>query len=44
MFAALGYGWGNTMLAGVAIIIGIPFPVWIYFAGKRIRAKSSLAR
>lgn len=44
MFATLGYGGGNTLLAAFAIIIGIPFPVWIYFAGERIRAKSSLAR
>jgi hypothetical protein len=44
MFAALGYGGGNSLLAGLAIIIGIPFPIWIYFAGERIRAKSSLAR
>jgi hypothetical protein len=44
MFATLGYGGGNTLLAGFAIVIGIPFPVWIYFAGERIRAKSSLAR
>ncbi|KAG2369917.1 multidrug resistance protein 4 [Suillus spraguei] len=44
MFAALGYGGGNSLLAGLAIVIGIPFPVWIYFAGERIRAKSSLSR
>ncbi|KAG2128300.1 multidrug resistance protein 4 [Suillus bovinus] len=43
MFAMLGYGGGNTLLAGFAIIIGMPFPVWIYFAGERIRTKSSLA-
>ncbi|KAG1820204.1 major facilitator superfamily domain-containing protein [Suillus subaureus] len=43
MFATLGYGGGNTLLAGFAIIISIPFPVWIYFAGERIRSKSSLA-
>ncbi|KAG2359620.1 hypothetical protein BDR07DRAFT_1291932 [Suillus spraguei] len=43
MFAALGYGGGNSLLAGLAIIIGIPFPVWIYFAGERIRTKSSLS-
>ncbi|KAG6336351.1 hypothetical protein ID866_2746 [Astraeus odoratus] len=42
MFAALGYGWGNTLLAGLAIVIGIPFPVWIYFAGERIRSSSTL--
>ncbi|KAG1892583.1 multidrug resistance protein 4 [Suillus subluteus] len=44
MLAALGYGGGNSLLAGLAIIIGIPFPVWIYFAGERIRAKSSFTR
>ncbi|KAG1820299.1 multidrug resistance protein 4 [Suillus subaureus] len=44
MFASLGYGGGNSLLAGLAIIIGIPFPVWIYFTGERIRAKSPLAR
>ncbi|KAG2118857.1 multidrug resistance protein 4 [Suillus discolor] len=44
MFAALGYGGGNSLLAGIAIVIGIPFPVWIYFAGERMRTNSSLAR
>ncbi|KAI6130537.1 major facilitator superfamily domain-containing protein [Pisolithus croceorrhizus] len=42
MFNALGYGWGNTLLAGLAIIIGIPFPIWIYYAGERIRSRSAL--
>ncbi|KAG2038280.1 multidrug resistance protein 4 [Suillus americanus] len=44
MFAALGYGGGNSLLAGLAIVIGIPFPIWIYYAGERIRARSSLTR
>ncbi|KAG2065935.1 multidrug resistance protein 4, partial [Suillus decipiens] len=44
MFAALGYGWGNSLLAGLAIVIGIPFPIWIYYAGERMRARSSLTR
>lgn len=44
MFAALGYGGGNSLLAGLGIVIGIPFPIWLYFAGERIRAKSSLTR
>lgn len=42
MFSALGYGWGNTLLAGLAIVIGIPFPIWIYYAGERIRSRSAL--
>ncbi|KAG2126280.1 major facilitator superfamily domain-containing protein [Suillus clintonianus] len=41
MFNALGYGGGNSLLAGLAIVIGIPFPIWIYYAGERIRARSS---
>ncbi|KAG2068450.1 hypothetical protein BDR04DRAFT_1143819 [Suillus decipiens] len=44
MFAVLGYGWGNSVLAGIAIVIGIPFPIWIYYAGERMRARSSLTR
>lgn len=44
MLKSLGYGWGNTLLAGLAIIIGIPFPVWIYYSGERIRSGSSLFR
>ncbi|KAG2337071.1 MFS general substrate transporter [Suillus weaverae] len=44
MFAALGYGGGNSLLAGLAIVIGIPFPIWIYYAGERLRARSSLTR
>ncbi|KAG1770017.1 major facilitator superfamily domain-containing protein [Suillus occidentalis] len=44
MLTSLGYGGGNSLLAGLAIIVGIPFPVWIYFYGERIRTKSSLAR
>ncbi|KAG1860060.1 multidrug resistance protein 4 [Suillus subluteus] len=44
MFAVLGYGGGNSLLAGLAIVIGIPFPIWIYYAGERMRARSSLAR
>jgi hypothetical protein len=32
------------LLAGLAIILGIPFPVWIYYRGEAIRAKSDLTR
>jgi len=32
------------LLAGLAIILGIPFPVWIYYRGEAIRAKSDLSR
>ncbi|KAF8450381.1 major facilitator superfamily domain-containing protein [Boletus edulis BED1] len=43
-YAKLGYGGGNSLLAGLAIVFGIPFPVWIYYYGERIRARSSLSR
>ncbi|KAG1741322.1 multidrug resistance protein 4 [Suillus lakei] len=44
MFTTLGYGGGNSLLAGLAIVMGIPFPIWIYYAGERMRARSSLTR
>lgn len=44
MYAALGYGGGNSLLAGLAIVVGIPFPIWLYYNGEAIRARSSLAR
>jgi len=44
MYAKLGYGGGNSLLAGLAIVLGIPFPIWIYYNGEQIRARSSLAR
>ncbi|KIK48668.1 hypothetical protein CY34DRAFT_71476 [Suillus luteus UH-Slu-Lm8-n1] len=44
MLTSLGYGGGNSLLAGLAIVVGIPFPVWIYFYGERMRANSSLTR
>ncbi|KAI0352812.1 multidrug resistance protein 4 [Trametes cingulata] len=44
MFDALGLGGGNSLLAALAIVLGIPFPVFLWFYGERMRAKSSLAR
>lgn len=44
MYAALGYGGGNSLLAGLAILLGIPFPIWLWFNGEKMRERSSLAR
>ena len=44
IFNALGVGPGYSLIAGITIIIGWPFPVWIYFKGKSIRARSDLSR
>ncbi|TFK19878.1 MFS general substrate transporter [Coprinopsis marcescibilis] len=41
---ALGLGPANTLLAGVAILIGVPFPIWIYFKGAAMRERSNLSR
>ncbi|KAF7316211.1 hypothetical protein MIND_00139500 [Mycena indigotica] len=40
IFAKLGYGWGFSMLAICAICLGIPFPIYIYYRGAALRAKS----
>ncbi|KAG6849851.1 hypothetical protein H0H93_004345 [Arthromyces matolae] len=42
MFDALGLGGGNSLLAGLAIVLGIPFPVWIYYRGESIRLNSKV--
>ncbi|KAG6916740.1 hypothetical protein DXG01_005560 [Tephrocybe rancida] len=42
MFDALGLGGGNSLLAGLAIVLGIPFPVWIYYRGEAIRLNSKV--
>ncbi|KAJ7098686.1 multidrug resistance protein 4 [Mycena belliarum] len=44
MFKALGTGGGNSLLGGLAIVLGIPFPIYLYYRGAQMRARSSLAR
>lgn len=44
MFEALGVGGGNSLLAGLAIVLGIPFPIWIYYCGERMRSNNPLNR
>ncbi|KAJ7284439.1 hypothetical protein C8J57DRAFT_1708921 [Mycena rebaudengoi] len=44
MFNALGLGPGNTLLAGIALILGVPFPIFIYYKGAAIRARSDTSR
>lgn len=39
LFEYLGYGRGGTLLAGVAVLIGIPAPVILWKYGQRIREK-----
>ncbi|KAF8800563.1 multidrug resistance protein 4 [Phlegmacium glaucopus] len=44
MFNALGLGGGNSLLAGLAIVLGIPFPIWIYYKGEGMRARNPLTQ
>lgn len=43
MYQALGQGWGNTVLALVSAVIGIPAPYVLYRFGPTLRAKSRYA-
>lgn len=38
MYETLGYGWGNTLLGFLALAF-VPFPVFFYKYGERLRAK-----
>lgn len=41
MYAALGYGWGNTLCASLAFVLGFPFPIICYKYGKYFRGLAS---
>ncbi|KAI0833706.1 MFS polyamine transporter [Trametes gibbosa] len=44
MYSALGYGKGDTILACVSIVVGIPAPFLFWTYGERIRNASKYAR
>lgn len=43
MFDRLGYGWGNTVLALVSVVIGWPAPILLWKYGEKLRMKSPFA-
>jgi hypothetical protein len=43
LYAALGYGWGTSLLAFIAIALGVPFPILLWYKGEAPRAKSPYA-
>ena len=43
MYNALGYGWGNSVLGFVAVVVGIPAPLLFWIWGERLRARSTFA-
>jgi hypothetical protein len=44
LYTTLGFAWGNSLLAFIAIFIGIPSPLFLWFYGERLREKSTYAR
>lgn len=43
MYSALGYGWGNSVLGFISIVVGIPAPYFFWFYGQKLRARSQYA-
>ncbi|KAK4540600.1 hypothetical protein LTR36_009030 [Oleoguttula mirabilis] len=43
MYKALGYGWGNSMLAFLGIAIGLPAPCILWWYGETLRKRSKFA-
>lgn len=41
MYRALGYGWGNSMLALITLLFGIPAPLLLWWRGPQLRARAS---
>ncbi|TFK26555.1 multidrug resistance protein 4 [Coprinopsis marcescibilis] len=44
MFDTMGIGPGNSLLGGIAIVLGIPFPVYLYYKGAEMRNRNPLTR
>ncbi|KAF2152216.1 MFS multidrug transporter [Myriangium duriaei CBS 260.36] len=43
MYNSLGYGWGNTVLAFIAIFIGLPVTILLWIYGPNLRKRSTYA-
>ncbi|KAI9780537.1 MAG: hypothetical protein M1839_006655 [Geoglossum umbratile] len=43
LYHVLGYGWGNSLLGFLGIVLGLPAPVLLWKFGERLRAKSPFA-
>lgn len=40
MYRALGYGWGNSLLALITLMFAIPAPLLLWWLGPRLRARA----
>jgi hypothetical protein len=43
MYAALDYGWGNSLLGFIAVFLGVPGPIMLWKYGEKLRARSTFA-
>ncbi|OCL08870.1 MFS general substrate transporter [Glonium stellatum] len=43
MYKALGYGWGNSVIGFISIVIGLPAPFLFWICGEKLRSKSRYA-
>ena len=43
LYESLGYGWGNSLLGLIAILIGVPAPLLFWHYGARLRGNSQYA-
>ncbi|KAL5363873.1 putative efflux pump antibiotic resistance protein [Aspergillus floccosus] len=43
MYAALDYGWGNSLLAFISIALGVPAPIFLWRYGEKLRKMSPYA-
>lgn len=41
LYKALGYGWGNSTIAFIGLVIGVPAPLGLWWFGERLRAKNT---
>ncbi|KAG5981325.1 hypothetical protein E4U55_003076 [Claviceps digitariae] len=43
IYAALGYGWGNSVMAILGLVIGLPVTMLLWGVGAKLRRKSELS-
>lgn len=43
MYSALGYGWGNSLLGFLAVGLGCPAPILLWWYGEKLRKRSTFA-